>query len=107
MGPRLFSRSAIDYLARGRYSVVLWNCTPRDWEGDEGWVDRCVADVQTREWSVVLMHDLPTGAMRFLEPLLERLRSIGADFVQTFPAECVPMERGRMRSDLGPFTSVR
>ena len=71
------------------------------------WVDRCIADVQTREWSVVLMHDLPTGAMRFLESLLDQLRSIGADFVQTFPEECVPMERGRVRSDLGPFTSVR
>jgi peptidoglycan/xylan/chitin deacetylase (PgdA/CDA1 family) len=107
IGPHLFSQNAIDYLARGRYSVVLWNCTPRDWEGDESWVDRCVDDVQTREWSVVVLHDLPTGAMRFLESLLDQLRSIGTDFVQTFPGECVPMERGRMRSDLGPFTSVR
>ena len=45
--------------------------------------------------------------LAFLESLLDQLRSIGADFVQTFPAECVPMERGRVRSDLGPFTSVR
>jgi len=107
MGPRLFNRNAIDYLAQGGYSVVLWNCAPRDWEGDEGWVDRCVADVRTREWSVVLMHDLPTGAMRYLESLIDRLRSIGADFVQAFPEECVPMERGRVRSDLSPYTSVR
>lgn len=105
VGPRLFSQNAIDYLAQGRYSVVLWNSTPRDWEGDEGWVDRCVADVQTREWSVVVLHDWPTGAMRFLESLLDRLRSLDADIVQPFPDECVPMERGRVRSDLAPFTS--
>jgi peptidoglycan/xylan/chitin deacetylase (PgdA/CDA1 family) len=100
---RLLSKNAIAYLVEGGYSCVLWNSVPRDWEADAAWVDRCIEDVQMHAWTVVVMHDLPTGGMRYLSTLLTRLRALRAELVQAFPIDCVPIVRGQIVSDLGRF----
>jgi peptidoglycan-N-acetylglucosamine deacetylase len=97
---RLLSRSAADYLQRGGYTCVLWNSVPRDWEADAAWVDRCLADVRARDWTVVVAHDLPTGGMAYLPTLLDQLAELGAEFVQTFPDDCTPIRRGVVEADL-------
>src|ERR1700730_7915701 len=35
---RLLSPEAIAKLRAGRYSCVLWNAVPRDWENPDGWM---------------------------------------------------------------------
>lgn len=101
---RLLSECAIAHLVEGEYTCVLWNSVPRDWEADAAWVDRCMEDVQTHSWSVVVMHDLPTGGMRYLADLLSRLRALDVEIVQPFPIDCTPIRRGRVVADLSRFS---
>ena len=71
LGPTLLSTTAVDHLVRGGYTCVLWNSVPRDWEHPDDWVETCLADVSTRDWSLVVLHDLDTGAMRRLPEFLD------------------------------------
>jgi hypothetical protein len=57
-------------------------------------VRACLEDVATRPWSVVVIHDLPTGAMDHLPELLDGLDAMAAEIVQEFPDDCVPLRRG-------------
>jgi len=91
---RLLGAHALRRLEEGRFTCILWNSVPRDWEDPNGWVKTCLDDVATRAWSVVVVHDLPTGAMNHLPELLDGLDAIGARVVQEFPDECVPLRRG-------------
>jgi peptidoglycan/xylan/chitin deacetylase (PgdA/CDA1 family) len=92
---RLVGAHALRRLEEGAFTCVLWNCVPRDWERPHGgWVGACLDDVATRPWSVVVVHDLPTGAMDHLPALLDGLDAMGAEVVQGFPEECVPIRRG-------------
>src|ERR671927_129876 len=57
----------------GGYSVVLWDRLPRDWEDPDGWVERAL----TASGSVLVLHDVPTGAMDRLETFLDRAQEAG------------------------------
>lgn len=92
---RILSRAAIDYLCAGDYTCVLWNCVPRDWEDPDGWVERALRDIARQEWTVLVLHDQPTGAMRWLPRFLDQVEQRGIEFVQSFPDSCVPIRRGR------------
>ena len=104
---RLLSPDAVSYLVKGGYSCVLWNSVPRDWEADIGWVDRCLEDICALDWAVVVVHDLPTGGMRYLSLLLDRVQALGVEFMQSFPESCVPIRRGRILTSLDPFCRPR
>jgi peptidoglycan-N-acetylglucosamine deacetylase len=92
---RVFSPAAIAYLQRHEFTCVLWNCVPHDWDQPDHWVQRCLSEIVTRPRSLVVIHDLPTGAMRHLPMFLDRLDALGADVVQEFPESCVPIRNGR------------
>jgi hypothetical protein len=100
---RLLSASAVSYLLDGGYTCVLWTSVPRDWEADAAWVDRCLADIEGQEWTVVVAHDLPTGGMAYLPELLDRIEARGAQFVQDFPHSCMPVRRGVVEADISPI----
>jgi len=104
---RLFSPAAIDYLRRHGYTCVLWNCVPHDWDQPDNWVQRCLAEVSTRPWSLVVVHDLPTGAMGHLPTLLDGLHELGAEIVQEFPDSCLPIRNGGQLSPLDHLTQAR
>lgn len=91
---RLLSRAAIGYLQHHRYTCVLWSCVPHDWDQPDAWVQRCLCEVATQPWSVVVIHDLPTGAMSHLPELLDGLDTLGAEILQEFPDSCVPIRNG-------------
>lgn len=103
---RLFSRDAIDYLQQHRYTCVLWNCVPHDWDEPDTWVQRALADVTSRAWSVVVIHDLPTGAMAHLPEFLDGLDKRDAEIVQEFPDACVPIRNGRRTGPLSHLTQI-
>lgn len=96
LGKHLLSRAALDYLVAGKYTCVLWNAIPGDWENPDGWVEIALQQCRTLEWALVVLHDLPTGAMVRLERFIGAARDEGATFVQDFPPECVPLVRGRI-----------
>jgi peptidoglycan-N-acetylglucosamine deacetylase len=93
---RLLNREAFEHLREGRYTCVLWNVVPQDWAYPEGWVERALTLCFAKEHALLVLHDLPTGAMARLDRFLSLARSRGAVFQQEFPTECVPIERGRL-----------
>ncbi len=102
---RLLSREAADYLAAGGYTCVLWNCVPHDWDDPDGWVDRALAEIERLPWTLAVLHDLPTGAMRNLERFLDRLDAAQIAVVQEFPPECVPIRAGAVVRPLGAYVT--
>ncbi|MCE5290799.1 MAG: polysaccharide deacetylase family protein [Nocardiaceae bacterium] len=102
---RLLSSPAIDYLQNHAYTCVLWNCIPHDWDRPDDWVETCLTDIATRPWSLVVIHDLPTGAMTHLPRFLDALESLGAEVAQDFPESCVPMRNGVVTGSLDHLTA--
>lgn len=96
LGPRLLSRAAVEHLCDGGYTCVLWNSVPRDWEDPRGWPERALADVRANEWTLLVLHDIPSGAMRALPDFLARARDAGAELTAELPPACVPILRGRV-----------
>jgi peptidoglycan/xylan/chitin deacetylase (PgdA/CDA1 family) len=94
LGPRLLSPRAIAFLREGRYTLVLWNSVPRDWEDVWGWPERAMRDVAEQDWTLVVLHDVATGAMRELPRFLDLAASEGVEIVQALPPDCVPILRG-------------
>jgi peptidoglycan-N-acetylglucosamine deacetylase len=94
ISPRILSAGAIDYLRAGGYTCVLWNCVPRDWEDPEGWPDKALTTIAEQDWTVLVVHDQPTGAMHGLARFLDRAADLGVEFTQEFPDSCVPIRHG-------------
>jgi len=101
----VFSAPSVEHLERGGYSCVVWDSVPRDWEDPDAWIDRALADVESNDWTVVVLHDLPTGAMGRLPRFLDALESRGAEVVQDFPDAVVPIRGGRVVGDLSGLVS--
>ena len=95
---RCLNRTAVDYLVSGEHTCVLWNSVPRDWADPVGWVDRALSDVRAREHTVVVIHDLPSGAMDELPRFLDELDRNGVAVTAELPTECVPIVDGRIIS---------
>jgi len=99
LGPHLLSRAAADYLAAGGYTCVLWNAVPRDWADPDGWVETAMEQISALDHALVVVHDLPTGAMAHLERFIDGVRAAGGAFRRDFPEACVPLRRGRITGD--------
>lgn len=110
LGPRLLSPTAVRVLCEGGYTCVLWNSVPRDWEDPAGWPERALADVERRAWTVLVLHDVPTGAMAALPRFLARVRDAGVTIVGELPDAVTPIVRGRVTGSLdglvGPATAA-
>lgn len=91
---RLLSRAAAEHLQRERYTVVLWNSVPRDWEDPTGWTERARRDLGAADWTVLVLHDLPTGAMDALPRFLDDVADAGVEVRRDFPDACVPIRGG-------------
>jgi peptidoglycan-N-acetylglucosamine deacetylase len=91
---RLLNPSVVEFLQRGRYTCVLWNAIPRDWDDPDGWVDRALAQCRQQPWTLMVLHDLPTGAMRHLDRFLDAVGEAGGRIRQDFPPVCVPIVEG-------------
>ena len=94
IGTRLLSKEALDYLCKGEYSVVLWNSVPRDWETPETWPELALEQIAAQDSTLMVLHDIPTGAMKALPRFLDAALEAGVEFVQAFPTGCVPVFRG-------------
>ncbi|PZW39349.1 peptidoglycan/xylan/chitin deacetylase (PgdA/CDA1 family) [Humitalea rosea] len=105
LGPHLLSVEARDYLLRDRYTCALWNAVPGDWKDAEHWPDRALAMCLAQDHAVLVLHDLPNGAMRHLDRFLGRLADAGASFRQDFPDACLAIRRGVPSGRLGDWVA--
>jgi peptidoglycan/xylan/chitin deacetylase (PgdA/CDA1 family) len=103
---QLLSTAAVDYLMANRYTMVLWDSVPRDWEDPGGWAERARRDLEARDHTVVVLHDLPTGAMDRLGDFLDAVTEDGTEVVQDFPDHCVPLRCGEVRGPIHHLVTV-
>ena len=103
LGRGLLHPAVVDRLTSGGYTCVLWNSVPGDYRDPDGWMDRALADCRTREWSLVVLHDLSNGAMQHLDSFLQKLLEDGHQFTQEFPPECTPIVGGKIVQPLDGF----
>ena len=106
LGSHLLSAAAVEVLKKEKMTCVLWNAIPRDWEDPRGWAEVAMAQCLAQPWTLLVLHDLPTGAMGRLKIFIERVRDHGGTFRQDFPPECVPLRRGEVVGKLEPFVTA-
>lgn len=106
IGPHLFRRDAVDHLLAKRYTVVLWNSVPRDWEDPIGWVVRALFDIAKNDHTVIVLHDIPNACLDGLPALLDEAQRRGWEFTTDLPEECVPVRRGQLTTDIGPLVAA-
>ncbi|WP_420404437.1 polysaccharide deacetylase family protein [Nisaea sp.] len=106
LGPHLMSRAVVEYLRDNGYSCVLWNAIPRDWADPEGWVETALQQIAAQAHTLIVLHDLPTGAVDRLEQFLDRADAMGVTFREDYPESCVPMLAGRNVVPLDPFVAA-
>ncbi|MBL8582534.1 MAG: polysaccharide deacetylase family protein [Rhizobiaceae bacterium] len=105
LGSGLLNREALRYLQASGHTCILWNAVPEDWVYPESWVERALDLCFANEHSLLVLHDLPTGAMTHLDTFLHRAKDRGATFVQEFPGDCIILESGRIVRDIQPYLS--
>jgi peptidoglycan/xylan/chitin deacetylase (PgdA/CDA1 family) len=102
---RLMTPAARRHLMDGGYSCVLWNNVPRDWADVETWPETALAQAGNSPWSVLVIHDIPTGAMAQLPRFLDMAADDGAEFTPDFPDDCVPIRAGRRQWPMDHLTT--
>jgi peptidoglycan/xylan/chitin deacetylase (PgdA/CDA1 family) len=105
LGSHLLNRAGLEYLERNRFSCVLWNAVPRDWDDPDGWVDTALAQCLSESWAVMVLHDWPFGAMKHLDRFLGRLGDHEVEVRQDFPPDCIPLSRGEIVSPMDAYVS--
>jgi peptidoglycan/xylan/chitin deacetylase (PgdA/CDA1 family) len=103
LGPHLLHPAVVEKLEAGGYTCVLWNSVPGDWQHPDDWVDRAMEDCRSHPWSLVVLHDLPTGAMAHLDRFIRQLLDEGMELTQDYPPDCVPILDGRIVLPLEPY----
>lgn len=103
---RLLNKRCFDYLKGDGYSCILWNNVPGDWKDPDGWVETALQTLEDQNWSVIVIHDMDTGAMKHLARFLDTLAEIGVEYRQDFPEDCMPMVRGEVVRDMTAYVSA-
>ncbi len=106
LGSHLLNAAAVEILKSEKMTCVLWNCVPRDWEDPRGWAEVALAQCLAQPWSLLVLHDLPTGAMGRLKIFIDRVLDHGGRFRQDFPPQCVPLLRGEPVGPLAPYVTA-
>lgn len=105
LGRHLLQPVIVEKLIAGSYTCVLWNSVPGDYRDPNGWIERALADVRSRAWTLLVLHDLPNGAMVHLESFLTTLNSEGFELTQEFPPDCVPIVDGKIVLPLDAYVT--
>jgi peptidoglycan-N-acetylglucosamine deacetylase len=96
IGKHLLQPAIVQKLEQGGYTCVLWHSAPGDWRDPEGWLERAIDHCRSRDWTLLVLHDLPHGAMAHLDEFLSRMKAAACEFRQEFPPDCVPILDGKV-----------
>jgi peptidoglycan-N-acetylglucosamine deacetylase len=102
---RILNPAAVRTLCDNGLSCITWNAIPRDWDDPVGWVETALDQIAAQDETLIVLHDIPSGAMDRLEAFIVRARAAGATFRQDFPASCILIWHGKPTRDLAPFVS--
>lgn len=103
---RTFGPLAIEALRKGRHTVVLFDCVPRDWENPDVWPEVALDAIDRRDWTLLIVHDVARyGGMRQLPRFLDAVAARGVEIVQEFPPACVPIRDGEIVGSLDGMVS--
>jgi peptidoglycan/xylan/chitin deacetylase (PgdA/CDA1 family) len=103
LGKHLLHPAVVDRLVAGRFSVVLWNCIVGDWREPDAWMPLAMEHCLSHEWTCLVLHDQPSGAMKHLDGFLRDLKD-KVEIVQEFPDSCVPIRAGRITGPMEHWT---
>jgi len=100
---RLLNPECLAYLQAHRYSCVLWTTVPGDLAGRD-WVANALAAIEAQPWTLLVLHDVPGGAVPRLEEFLDAIEKRGqVEIMQSFPDTCVPMIQGWIRLPMDQY----
>ncbi|MFT6580571.1 MAG: hypothetical protein ACKVKG_06795 [Alphaproteobacteria bacterium] len=105
LGDHLLSRAAHDHLCDQAYTCVTWNMIPRDWDGDQGWIQRAFDLGADLDWGLVVLHDVPSGAMQYLDEFLQRLKDENVEIAQAFPPDCQMIRDGAPQPGVAAYVA--
>jgi peptidoglycan/xylan/chitin deacetylase (PgdA/CDA1 family) len=105
IGRHLLHPAAAEKLKSGGFTCVLWNCLTGDWRDPDGWIDRALAVTRSKQWSLIVLHDIATGAMAHLDRFLAALRQEDVEIRQDFPPECMPIVDGHVMQPLEQYVA--
>lgn len=95
LGAHLLNGAAARHLMAEQATMVLWNAVPGDFRDADGWPATAHAMLKVaREPVMLVLHDLPNGAMRHLDHFLGEVQDQGWHFCPGPPPGCVPLRRG-------------
>lgn len=106
LGAHLLNQEALAVLREEKMTCVLWNAIPRDFADPEGWVKRALEQCRAQHRTLLVLHDLPNGAMAHLPAFIADVRKQGASFRQDFPPECVPLRRGEVLGEVARYVNA-
>ena len=106
LGPTLLSPDSVRHLTAHKHTCVLWNVVAREWERPDDWVEPALALCAEQSHALIVLHDLPNGAMRHLGEFIAAVRRSGGQFRQDFPPDCVPIEEGVIVRPLDAYVSA-
>ena len=99
--PGVLNQASVDFLVETGHSLVLWNLVCEDWKRPDGsWADIALAGLQRRPWTLLVLHDVASGAMDSLDAFLDRALDAGAQIVAELPPETTPIWRGEVSASL-------
>ena len=100
---RVFKRDHISRLAEDGYTCVMFNAVTGDWADREGWLARGIAEIESRPWTTLVLHDIAgwpdgtqTGSMERLDEFISLVRDSGHEIVQELDPDCIPMRCGEL-----------
>jgi peptidoglycan/xylan/chitin deacetylase (PgdA/CDA1 family) len=95
LGAHLLNGTAARHLVAEQATMVLWNAVPGDFRDADGWPATAHAMLKAaRDPVMLVLHDLPNGAMRRLDRFLGEVQDQGWHFRADPPPCCVPLRRG-------------
>src|SRR5215831_8633919 len=63
IGKHLLHPATLELFQSGKFTCVLWNCVTGDWLDPGGWVNRALEHARSSQWSLIVLHDIASGAM--------------------------------------------
>lgn len=95
--PGVLTQGIVDFLVETKHTLVMWTLVCEDWcRADRSWIDIAMAGMADQEQTLLVLHDIPSGAMDYFPVFLDRVLDAGVTIMTDLPDEAVPIRRGEI-----------
>lgn len=99
--PGVLNRGVVDHLVANHHTLVLWNVICEDWcRPDGSWIDMALSEMYKHDWSLIVLHDIASGAMDHLPAFLDTVAARDIEIVPDLPTAQVPIVNGQIVSSV-------